>query len=93
VAGIQQAHERLEGRKVTALMILADYRLGENVTGVAAIRAIQRLLAQPVPAVIITGDTSPDRIREAQASGYPLLHKPLEASALLEVLQSSKQQG
>lgn len=93
VAGIQQAHERIEGRNVTALMILADYRLGENLTGVAAIRAIQRLLARPAPAVIITGDTSPDRIREAQASGYPLLHKPLEAATLLEVLQSSKMQG
>jgi CheY-like chemotaxis protein/anti-sigma regulatory factor (Ser/Thr protein kinase) len=90
VDGIQQAHERLEGSNVTALMIFADYRLGENVTGVAAIRSIQRLLAKPAPAVIITGDTSPDRIREAQASGYPLLHKPLEASVLLEALQSSK---
>ena len=87
MAGIQQARERLEGRNLTALMIFADYRLGENVTGVTAIRAIQRLLAQPAPAVIVTGDTSPDRIREAQASGYPLLHKPLEASVLLGALQ------
>lgn len=86
-AGVGQARERLEGRDVTALMIFADYRLGENLTGVEAIQTIQRLLARPARAVIITGDTSPDRIREAQASGYPLLHKPLEAATLLGLLQ------
>jgi CheY-like chemotaxis protein/anti-sigma regulatory factor (Ser/Thr protein kinase) len=89
VTSIQQARERLEGRSITALMIVADYRLGENVTGVEAIRAIQPLLARPAPAIIVTGDTSPDRIREARASGYPLLHKPLEASTLLSALHSS----
>jgi CheY-like chemotaxis protein/anti-sigma regulatory factor (Ser/Thr protein kinase) len=86
-AGIEQARERLEGRNVSAMMIFADYRLGENTTGVEAIRAIQPLLARPAAAVIITGDTSPDRIREAQASGYPLLHKPLEPARLLSLLE------
>jgi signal transduction histidine kinase len=86
-AGIEQARERLEGRNVSAMMIFADYRLGENTTGVEAIRAIQPLLARPASAVIITGDTSPDRIREAQASGYPLLHKPLEPARLLSLLE------
>ncbi len=81
-AGIPQVCALLAGRKVEALMIVADYRLGEDVTGVEAIRAIQPLLARPAPAIIVTGDTSPDRIREAQASGYPLLHKPLEACGI-----------
>ncbi|MEJ0100582.1 MAG: hybrid sensor histidine kinase/response regulator [Pseudomonadota bacterium] len=86
-SSIAQARARLEGRSVEALMIIADYRLGEDITGVEAIRAIQPLLARSAPAIIVTGDTSPDRIREAQASGYPLLHKPLEASVLLARLR------
>jgi AmiR/NasT family two-component response regulator len=45
------------------------------------------MLSAPVPAIIVTGDTSPDRIREAQASGYPLLHKPLDADQLLAAIQ------
>ena len=30
-----------------------------------------------IPALLITGDTSPERLREAQTSGYYLLHKPV----------------
>jgi signal transduction histidine kinase/CheY-like chemotaxis protein len=87
-ASIGQLRERLEGRHTEAVMIVADYRLGHDVTGVDAIRAIQPLLARPAPAIIVTGDTSPDRIRDAQASGYLVLHKPLEANVLLRALQS-----
>jgi hypothetical protein len=31
---------------------------------------------------VITGDTAPDRLREAQESGYPLLHKPVKPAQL-----------
>lgn len=59
-------------------LIVADYRLAENITGADAIRAVIARLDRNVRAVIITGDTSPERIREAQASGFRLLHKPLD---------------
>jgi CheY-like chemotaxis protein len=91
VPGIAQARSRLAGQHITASMIIADYRLGGDTTGVEAIRAIQPLLASPAPAIIITGDTSPDRIREASASGFPLLHKPLEPAALLAALHANQQ--
>lgn len=67
-------------------LILADYRLADNVTGVDAIVAVNARLGRAVPAVIITGDTSPERIRDAQASGYTLLHKPLDTRQLQELL-------
>ncbi|MCG8911088.1 MULTISPECIES: hypothetical protein [Pseudomonas] len=35
-----------------------------------------------LPARIITGDTSAERIREAAASGSQLLHKPLDTHLL-----------
>src|SRR5690606_10745563 len=54
-------------------LIIADYRLGEGVTGADAIRAVRERLGEPVPAIIITGDTSPERIREATRSGLRLL--------------------
>jgi hypothetical protein len=38
--------------------------------------------------VIITGDTDPERIREAADSGYTLLHKPVEVGALRSVLEA-----
>src|SRR5258708_30860103 len=36
-----------------------------------------RSLRAPVPAFLISGDTAPERLREARASGYYLLHKPV----------------
>lgn len=41
-----------------------------------------RQLLGPVSAALITGDTAPDRLREATHSGLPLLHKPLNARQL-----------
>ncbi len=71
-------------------MIIADYRFGEAVTGVEAIPRDPAAAGQPgarpssLPVI-----PHPDRIREAQASGYPLLHKPLQAAVLLDCLQVS----
>lgn len=67
-------------------LILADYRLAENMTGAMAIRAVTARLGRKVPAIIVTGDTSPDRIREASASGFKLLHKPLDPQELGRLL-------
>ena len=55
-------------------------------TGVDAIRRIVDSLGRPVPSVLITGDTAPDRLREAQASGYRLLHKPVATEKLRAIL-------
>lgn len=63
-------------------LIICDYRLREGETGVAVIAALRRHFGRPVTAMLITGDTAPDRIAEAQASGFLLLHKPLAAGKL-----------
>jgi len=36
--------------------------------------------------MLITGDTAPDRIKEAEASGYLLLHKPVPNEVLREAI-------
>jgi len=43
-------------------------------------------LGQHLPALLITGDTAPERLRQAQASGVPLLHKPLQPETLRQQL-------
>jgi two-component system, sensor histidine kinase len=37
---------------------------------------------------LITGDTDPERLQEAEASGYRLLHKPVSSSKLKDVLEA-----
>ncbi len=65
------------------VLIICDYRLRENEDG---IRIIQRLRDEynddEIPGMLITGDTAPDRIKEAADSGLLLLHKPVANSRL-----------
>jgi two-component system, sensor histidine kinase len=58
-------------------VIIADYRLREGKTGTQAIESVKSELHCAIPALLITGDTSPERLREAQTSGYYFLHKPV----------------
>jgi signal transduction histidine kinase len=72
-------------------VILADYRLREGATGGQAIAALRSYLTLRgmdtlVPAIIITGDTAPERLREARSTEASLLHKPVSASALQQAL-------
>jgi signal transduction histidine kinase len=76
---------RLYGDDV--FVVLADYRLADGVTGDAAIDAARQALGRPVPAFLITGDTSPERIRQATSSGHRLLHKPIDPAQLMTMLR------
>lgn len=63
-------------------VIIADYRLRGDETGVRVIRDVHGVCGVTIPAVVLTGDTSPERIAECAGSGFRLLHKPLDATAL-----------
>lgn len=58
-------------------LIISDYRLGNGKTGFEVIERLRSILGDRVPAFLISGDTAPERLREASASGYYLLHKPV----------------
>ncbi|MDH5489412.1 MAG: hybrid sensor histidine kinase/response regulator [Rhodospirillaceae bacterium] len=64
-------------------LIIADYRLDSGVTGGNAITKIRDALGKEIPAIIITGDTDPQRLREAKKSGFDILHKPIKPEDLL----------
>ncbi len=74
-------------------LVISDYRLREQRTGAEAIAAVRSALGVDVPALLITGDTAPERLREAEASGVALLHKPVAPAdlyrAVLTVLEQS----
>ena len=73
-------------------VVISDYRLREQRTGVEAIAALRALLGAELPALLITGDTAPERLREAQASGVPLLHKPVSPGKLYRKLVELQQE-
>ena len=84
-----EAMERLAERDRPPDIIIADYRLRAGRTGLEAIRHIRAHYGnRPIPSIVITGDTAPERLREAEASGYRLLHKPVSPNQLQAVMET-----
>ena len=67
-------------------VLVVDYRLREHQTGGDAILILREQLGDDVPAIIITGDTDPKRLREAYSLHATLLHKPLTGDALYKAI-------
>ncbi|KAA0677150.1 ATP-binding protein [Roseomonas genomospecies 6] len=57
-------------------VVVSDFRLAGQTTGLQAVAAVRQAVGRRVPAVLVTGDTAPERLRQAKRAGYTLLHKP-----------------
>jgi len=66
--------------------IIADHRLGTGLTGTDTAAEFRRRSGQPIPTVIVTGDTAPERIEEVHASGFEMMHKPVTPDELARKL-------
>jgi two-component system, sensor histidine kinase len=63
-------------------LIISDYRLRDDENGIDTIQQLRSEFNEDIPGILITGDTAPDRIREAGASDCLLMHKPVSNSKL-----------
>jgi signal transduction histidine kinase len=86
--GLDDALKHVAKRRPDAL--ITDYRLRDGLTGGTVIKVLRATLGtngeHPLPSIIITGDTHPERLMEAQNHGTLLLHKPLGAGTLRDAL-------
>ncbi|CAO3450194.1 hypothetical protein [Azospirillum argentinense] len=69
-------------------VILSDFRLPGPLTGAETIARAAEQQGRPIPGIILTGDTAPERIREAVAAGCRLLHKPVTPDVLRDALNA-----
>lgn len=69
-------------------LVISDLHLMHGEDGLQAIAAVREVCGRPVPAMLVTGDTSPSEIRRAAASGNMVLFKPLQPSKLFSVLRT-----
>jgi len=69
-------------------LVIADYRLRDNDSGLKAIEGIRKMYSE-LPAIIITGDTAPDRLQEASQTNAQLLHKPINTDELKLAMQEA----
>ncbi|TQV70740.1 response regulator [Exilibacterium tricleocarpae] len=66
-------------------IILVDFRLRGTDNGITTVREARKVLPG-IPAILISGDTAPDRLREAEEAGIELLHKPVLAGELEQAI-------
>jgi signal transduction histidine kinase/CheY-like chemotaxis protein len=83
VPGIDAAFDALGeiGRYPDA--VIADLQLADGATGIDAVMQLRRELELDIPALIVTGTTSPKALAQVQAAGLPVLHKPFSAETLI----------
>jgi len=67
-------------------VILSDYRLPNNTTGIEVISQLRELVGNRIPALLLTGDTEPALMKSAGEAGLPMLIKPVEAHKLHQFL-------
>ncbi|MBI3561510.1 MAG: response regulator [Gammaproteobacteria bacterium] len=72
--------------------VIVDYRLRDNNSGVETLDHLCSVFNRDIPAVIITGDTEVEKLQDVQASGYPVLFKPVSAARLRATLHHLLQQ-
>jgi CheY-like chemotaxis protein len=82
---LEELETTIQGLPVPASLIIADYRLPDGATGTDAITLARSRISPDLPGIILTGDTDPARLREANANHTRLLHKPVQAARLQRV--------
>lgn len=75
-----QLLQQLGGQRPDVLV--CDYRLGAGETGLDVIAAARVQFGPQLPAIIVTGDTAPDVLRNIAEKGIPVYCKPVPSDVL-----------
>jgi hypothetical protein len=68
-------------------LVVTDYHLNDRQTGLDIVAAVRQRFGRAVPAILVTGDTSPS-VGETQIPELELMSKPIDTNELLTVVRS-----
>jgi CheY-like chemotaxis protein len=85
------ARARTEERPFDVLM--CDFRLAHGADGLDVAQRLRDTHAPGLPILLVTGETSPDRLLRVRNLGVPVLFKPVTAAALLQALVKVNQKS
>ena len=89
---VDVADSLLQAREIAATSghrldaLITDFRLRNEEDGIQVAAELRSLLGWKLPVLLVTGDTAPERVRQAQQSGLRVLYKPVRAHDLVEAL-------
>jgi len=78
----EQVFTKLRDANKIPDVVISDLRLADNVDGTNVIDAIRDEYNEDFPAILITGDTAPERIVKANQARVTIMYKPIESSDL-----------
>ena len=85
--GTDEALEMVGELGLAPDIVLADYQLDGEDTGIAAIQALRAQTGTHVPAIMITADRSAELARAGDLHDFTVLTKPVELSRLRPLMQ------
>jgi len=68
-------------------LVISDYRLPDGETGDVAAANVRSQVGEQMPVLIVTGDTSPERLLDLRGTGFDLLHKPVQPAELRAIVR------
>ena len=83
---LQNALDQLREEDASPRLVLSDYRLEGDLTGIDVILALRERLGKPFASVLLTGDTVAEWKKLAADHGITVLHKPITPAVLQSVL-------
>lgn len=96
-ARISAAEEALASAPRLPDLIITDYHLGGGETGLQAIARLRARAGRQLPALVLSGDTSPALLKLAEEDACRVLSKPVDVKSLIieisRILENGPQAG
>ena len=68
-------------------LVLVDFQLGDQATGIDAALMLRRLFKRDLPLVLLTGDTSSEVSQRAEQAGVRVVYKPVKPTILQGIIE------
>ncbi|MDH4276265.1 MAG: hybrid sensor histidine kinase/response regulator, partial [Gammaproteobacteria bacterium] len=88
----REATDSIARGVATPDVIIADYQLRNNLTGIDAIDCLHAMLERKIPALIVTGYILPEHLQQAKQRGFPILNKPVMPAKIRAFLSHCERQ-
>ena len=82
----RQALTQAQSRQAPFNALVCDLRLAAGVDGLEVAQRLQHSFDPPLPLLLVTGETSAQRLQRVHEAGVAVLFKPVAADALLQAL-------
>jgi len=83
----QEALQQVERMRGPPSLLVCDFALGPADTGLEVIERLRDEFNEDLPALLITGETSPAQVQLFARSGVEVLHKPVDGDAVVQAMQ------